>query len=697
MKKPLPMPKIPRRRLRRGFVVAALLSVLSVLAVFAMGEWMGWPFLAQPLERVLSSGLERKVRLGTDQNAGAPGFRVRFLGGIRLTAPQLEIGAPAWSQAPHTLLAQDVQLQLRYVDVWRAYRGQPIRIQSLQASSLDGNLERLKDGRASWQFRLEPTPPDTPAKPLRLPLFGRLLVDGGELRLHDAVLATEVKASVSLAPAAAASSPLGSAAVASTLKLQADGRYRDMPLKILLTSTALLPSTEAEDVHSLPAELALDATVGRTQLWFKGSAKDVLQPDAFAGKFSLKGPSLAAVGDPVGVTLPTTAAFRTEGSLAKQGSTWNVVVDDATVGASRLKGAFTYEAGRPIPLLSGRLGGTRLLLADLGPVVGTTPAVTAAEAEPLVPKARSKGKVLPDRPFDLPALRAMDANVVIDIGEVDMNTRLLEPLQPLRGHLQLVGGVLTLRDVLARTAQGQLRGDLALDGRGTKALWNADVRWDGVRLERWIQQTRAKGLPPYVAGKLQGRATLTGQGRSTAEILASLKGQLRTELRDGAVSHLGVELAGIDLAESLGVLIKGDDALPVQCAVADLTVDSGLFRPRAMVVDTSDSAVWVSGSLSLATEVLDLHAVVVPKDFSPLTLRTPVRIRGTFSQPEVSLDKGPLGAKVATAVLLALVNPLAAVIPFIDLGDSAEAQRDAAGCRGLKQRAAAAAAKQRPK
>src|SRR5690349_21844960 len=188
--KPLPMPKIPRRRLRRGFAAVALLSVLLVCAV---GEWMGWPFLAQPLARVLSSGLERSVRFGpgvSAETASTPRFQVRFFGGIRLTAPQLEIGAPAWSSAPHMLLAQDVVLELRYVDIWRAYRGQPVRIQRLQARSLDGNLERLADGRASWQFRIEPTPPDTPVKPLRLPLFGQLLVNAGELRIHDAPLAT---------------------------------------------------------------------------------------------------------------------------------------------------------------------------------------------------------------------------------------------------------------------------------------------------------------------------------------------------------------------------------------------------------------------------------------------------------------------------------------------------------------------------
>jgi uncharacterized protein involved in outer membrane biogenesis len=294
--------------------------------------------------------------------------------------------------------------------------------------------------------------------------------------------------------------------------------------------------------------------------------------------------------------------------------------------------------------------------------------------------------VLPARPFDLAALRVMDANVLIDIAEVDLNTHHLEPLQPLRGHLVLAGGVLTLSDLDARTAQGQLRGTLRLDGQGAQALWQADLHWSGVQLERWVQQARAAGQPPYVTGRLDGRATLAGRGRSTAEILASLTGRARTELHSGTVSHLAIEAAGLDLAESLGVLMKGDDALPVNCAVADLVADGGVVRPRVMVLDSSDSAVWVDGSLSLASETLDLRAVVSPKDFSPLALRTPLRLRGSFAQPQLSLEKGPMGLKLGAAFLLALVNPLAALLPLVDTGSAGDAERDVAGCKALNLR-----------
>ena len=773
---PLPPPSsAPPSRRPAAWGLAALAVLLVTLAALALGEWLGWPLLESPLQQALSQRLRREIWLGppaglmavaapavpgssparaavaasapasataasSPQGLSARPFSVRFLGGIRLYAPQLQIAAPAWSSAPYLLHAQGLELDLAYADLWRAWRGQPLRIERLQADQLDARLERQADGRVSWQFEPESTPAD-PAEPL--PAVGQLRVRQGQVHLSDAIRKLELQAQLSLTDSrlgdvlaiaggaasapAAASVPAAAAALAtgSVLQLAATGHYRGLPLTLALTASGTLPWVQDQAVAQ-PVPLTLAARVGRARLNFEGSATDALQLSGLTGHFSLQGPSLAAVGDPLGVTLPTTAAFRAEGRLSRQGADWRVLIDAATVGASRLNGAFVYSADRAVPLLAGRLKGSRLLLKDLGPAVGVavagattgagaaagliapaaagvaagegvgTSAAVARRAAtvatapllatgPAVPTHRP-GKVLPDRPFDLAALRVMDAQVLIDIAEVDLNTQWLEPLKPLHTRLELAGGVLTLHDLDARTGQGRLTGQVSLDGREALALWSAALRWDGVKLERWLHLARDGNQPPWVSGKLGGRARLAGQGRSTAEILGSLRGTVSTELSAGSVSHLAIEAAGLDLAQALGVWVAGDDALPVGCAVADLVAEHGVLRPRTMVLDTTDSALWVEGTLSLATEALDLRAVVSPKDFSPLALRSPLRVRGSFAHPSVSLDAGRMAPRLAAAALLALVNPLAALLPLIDTGDADAAALVASSCRKLMQR-----------
>ena len=701
---------------------AALL--LSLLTVFAVGEWQGWPWLAGPLQQQLSQKLGRPVQLVDGlpaqpvDGAAIPPFALHLLGGIDLVARQVRIAAPAWSREPHLLQADGLHLQLRYVDLWRAWRGQPLRIDALGASRLDARLERLADGRASWALAPTPAaglPPG--AAPPPLPSVGRLSVEQGVWTYRDAPLAVDLQGRLSLLP------PSDESATPQ-LQLDATGRYRNLPATLSLTSRGARPMTTVGEVTdkvggpavpAVPANAAiatstaipaipatpaipptpaparlpvlLKAEVGRAALRFQGTLLAGAWPGAWpgaglgglAGQFMLSGPSLSAVGDPVRVTLPTTGPFRADGWLVRQGTDWKVRLDQMHIGASRLNGAFVYATGGALPMLSGRLGGARLGLADLGPAVGAGP------QQPVAP-----GKVLPVRPFDLAALRAMDANVLIDIAEVDLNTSRLEPLRPLRGHLQLAAGVLSIRQLEARTAQGRVHGDLALDGRADSALWRADLGWDGVQLEQWIHQTgRPAGAPPYVSGRLHGRAALTGQGRSTAEILGSLKGNASAVLTGGAVSHLVIEGAGLDVAQALGVLVKGDDALPVSCGAADLVADKGLFRPRVMVLDTTDSTVMLDGTVSLATEAMDLRAVVSPKDISPLTLRTPLRVRGTFASPKLSVDPAPLGRKLGASLLLGLINPLAALLPLIDLGGGDSLRPAAAQCEALMQQRAA--------
>jgi len=319
-----------------------------------------------------------------------------------------------------------------------------------------------------------------------------------------------------------------------------------------------------------------------------------------------------------------------------------------------------------------------MLASDICFLIFCTPGSGVAKT-----KTADEGRVFPDKRFDLPSLRAMNANVVVDIGTFDPGTDILEPLHPARAHLLLADGVLTIADFVGVTAQGRMEGYVQLDGRTDKALWTADLRLLGVNLAQWLRLKRSGNAPPYLSGKLDALVKVKGTGRSTAEILGTLAGDLRMHLREAAVSHVAVEAGGIDVAQALGVLVKGDDALPILCNVADLDIAQGVATPKVFVLNTRDSTIWIDGTVSLRDETLDLRAVVSPKDFSPMSLRTPIHVKGTLAQPRVSLEVGKLAGKAGAAGLLALLNPLAALIPFVDPGAQKKAEEHDAECANL--------------
>ena len=629
---------------RWPWMIATVLLVVAM--VFAACESMGWPFLTGPLQNQIQLRTGRILRLqAPGDTVGAP-LALHFWGGIRLQSPWLEISAPPWSAAPFLLSATDFDVHLRYVDLWQAYRGQPLEVQALSAGSVTAYLERMADGRTSWQL-----PASNTVTPL--PHVQSMAVHTGQLHYSDVPLAVTMDAQLALNNG--------------VLQADAKGRFRQDPLTLNMLSTGALP-WEQVSVEGAPAAVKLAASVGLARLEFDGTAKDFVHLNGLDGAFRVQGPSLAAIGAPLGLTLPTTLNFQANGRIQRIGAEWTLALQQAQIGASRLYGDFVFDTALKPPRLSGTLKGALLKLVDLAPAVGVT-------------KSRAnRAKVLPGRAFDLAALRAMNADVLIAIDQLDANTRLLESLRPLSAHLQLTDGVLTLTDIDARTAQGHLGGTIALDGQSNSARWVAALNWDGVRLQSWIHQQRAAGLPPYISGQLRGHAILQGTGRSTAEILATLHGDVGAMVEQGTLSHLLVEAAGLDLAESLGVYLQGDKPLVLNCAIGDIGVTAGVLRPRLMVLDTVDSTAWVDGTLSLASEKLDLRLVVAPKDFSVLTLRSPVHVLGSFAQPSVQLEKGPLGAKLGAALLLGVINPFAALLPLLDVGNTQGARDSAARC-----------------
>jgi hypothetical protein len=174
-----------------------------------------------------------------------------------------------------------------------------------------------------------------------------------------------------------------------------------------------------------------------------------------------------------------------------------------------------------------------------------------------------------------------------------------------------------------------------------------------------------------------------GRGRSTAVLLWT----------QGTISHLLVEVAGLDVAQGLGVFLVGGDALPVTCGAADLRIRDGQLTPTVLLVDTCDSTLWVEGQASFVRESLALTARVHPKDFSPLSLRSPLRVEGTFAAPRVQLERGALLGRLGPAALLALVTPLAGLLPLLDTGTDGDAPFVASCSRLMRSQTARAPAR----
>ena len=432
----------PRKPLWRRVWIWPL-GVLALLVVaFAVCESQGWPFLKAPAERQLSARLQRPVEFGDS-------FALHFLHRIRLSTSAFRIGARQGSAAlageSDLARSQNAYLELPYSTVFGLLQGDAgdtPRITALRFAKVDAVLLRDAQGHANWSFG----PPA--ARRIDMPVVDELVIESGHVTVKDELLKGELDATVSTTEGSQAAKPAG-------LKIDGKGSHEKRPFEFHITSAGVLPLVApAGTPNAVPLTVELNA--GKSHATFNGTATDVLSLRALDGLVSLAGPSLAAVGDAVGVTLPTTSAFVLKGRLGKAAQLWSLKQADLHVGDSRLGGNFSFDRARKVPLLSGELGGERLVLADLAPAFGA-PAPGAGNPPP------PPGKVLPEREFDIPSLHAMDAEVKIQVKRAELGRLFAQPLEPMQGDLTLSGGVLNIANLVARAAGGELKGSAGND------------------------------------------------------------------------------------------------------------------------------------------------------------------------------------------------------------------------------------------
>ena len=190
-----------RAGVRWPLALIALVAALVVAVARLRGDRLAVPGRADaaPARRML----DRRVVLGGDGER-ASGVRIGLLGSVRVRAASIEIGAPAWSPTPHTLLARDAQPEARLPrPLARLARRARCTSPALEAASLDALLERRADGRASWQFgKKQEEQADDKETPL--PTFGRLAVGDGHVLYGDEVLPAGVDARFALSDGSAA-------------------------------------------------------------------------------------------------------------------------------------------------------------------------------------------------------------------------------------------------------------------------------------------------------------------------------------------------------------------------------------------------------------------------------------------------------------------------------------------------------------
>jgi AsmA family protein len=653
----LPVERAMKKGLRRLLLLLAALFGVLIIAVLGLVIFVNvydWNRARPALSARLSHALDREVLIDGDLHVqwrrDNEGRVHHWLPRINVAAANVTVGNLPWSKQKTFATAQNVEFD---IVLWPLL-AREIFLGSIHIVEPVAHLERRADGTNSWTLT------NSSGEPSLWHLkLGRVVFDSGKFDIDDQV--RKLRADIVVRPIsgpidfdtsirdqekralALSSSQVGAAGAERMRTKNTAHPHRGTLQKYAfswnatgklsgsnLTASGHVGSVLAFQDDEEPWPIQGEVNTGNTHLAIVGTLKNPTDLSGMDLRLWLIGASMADLYPLLGVALPETARFATDGHVSGELRGQHSIIKyenfNGRVGQSDLSGSMTYDSGDPRPKLSGTIDSRLLQFADLGAVVG----------------AQTK---------------EMDADVEFT------GAQIIElPIQNIKTRIVMDKGVLTLKPLHFTVAGGTGDSDIRLDGRTAPIKGSINIAARHLKLSEL-----APGISTMKAsiGEVNGDLGLKANGNSVAELLGDADGEIKMLVDNGTVSKAALETAGLNLANIVITKLFGDEQVKINCAATDFVVDNGVLDSRLFIFDTDEALIRVDGNIDLSKEKLDLTIHPDTKRLRLLSLRSPLRVTGTFKNPDIAVDKKMLLVRGGGAVALGALAPFAALIPLI--------------------------------
>ncbi|WP_299681489.1 AsmA family protein [uncultured Roseobacter sp.] len=434
----------------------------------------------------------------------------------------------------------------------------------------------------------------------------------------------------------------------------AQGRYFDAPLSISFEADAADDASDDGRAYRFKADIsgALDASI---------TGVSELATELPPLTFDVTGPTLAVLNPFIPTPLPETPPFSVSGNLSVAEQIYEIVDLRGAIGDSDIAGNLKIDLSKARPAMEGDLKSSSLDFDDLAGLIGAEPDPTET-ANTQQKEAAKDQPLFPDEPLPVAELRRADLKLSFKASSVSSPLAQVESIEAV---LTLEEGRLLLKPLALGVSSGRVFGEIAVNAREDTPSADLDLLIEDVLLQEFFAQS---DFAQEMGGTISGKIYLLGVGSSLADMAATARGDGHLVLRNGEVSALLLEGAGVDIAEALGVLVGGDTSVPMSCAVAAFAAAEGIVELKRGVASTRDSNVIAKGRVNLQAQTLGLQLEARAKDFSLLDLDVPVYVEGPLVAPAVSVGGGdplPLFEKgdTSTGTCPALIESVRELAP----------------------------------
>jgi len=601
-------------------VVAVLVAGYAALAALDLESYRG------EIERRAENATGRELTLD-----GAMSLSMGFSPTVEVSGVRL--ANADWGSRPQMATIERFEVEVALLALLTG----DIRVSRLVLVKPDILLETGPDGQGNWALGTAGEQPAGSAggSAVRLPEISGVRIEDATVRYRDSQSGLDLVTNVAKASLDTAGDGLA---------IRAEGTYQSVPFELDGTVGAL--SALLAGAGRYPLDLKVQAR--DTQLQLDGvldqTGRDV-SPDVELSAETGSLANLTALAGLPDLNLPDIGPAQLTSRVRGTDAGYSFTGLKAELAGSDLAGEATVDlAGAGIRFTADLSSST----LDLRPFSATAEAATSDAPD-------AAGRLFPDTPLPLAALRKLDADVQLKAGVV----KLAEDFSvgELRLSATAEAGRLELKPLKAKLADGTGDVALVLDARQSPADVTIDLDFAELDYGRVL---RALKISDGIDGRVDVRANLTGRGDSPHAIAASLDGGLEIVGGEGRIDNGLLDATGAGLGDLLAVWREQDDDMNLNCAVARFGAEKGVLNSRAILADTQSVSFGGTGDIDLGKEEIDLRITPEAKQTSLMSLAVPVRLSGPLRDPSIGPD--PMGAAKATAFVVgAAINPLVAV------------------------------------
>jgi len=455
----------------------------------------------------------------------------------------------------------------------------------------------------------------------------------------------------------------------------------DLKINGLINDTPVTLDAQFSPVNSfvtrdVPVSLALNAQIGDSELSIDGNVGELQALRDLNLTFDLNAPSVEDFVAVSGVPLPVLPSLKLTSKIERDGDDYILRRFDGMLGNSDINGDVRIDIKTAPVTLYANVISNVLDLDDLAGLFGGQPDTSEGTIEDeRVETTDTDGLLLPNKALNLKTLSDVFSGA-IRFRALSVQSEIW-PVESIDTRIEIADGSIVIPTAQINAADGEINFSADLNTSGVEPEGPVEMQLKSINLRKIMLSA---GIDDDSFGTIGGKAKFWVAGDTVSNIMASADGGIFLLMTGGRLDALLSELAGVDLLESINVLLStGEPTTKINCGYLDVHANNGVTEINRFVLDTDDTVFMATGSIDFNDESLDLIVEPHPKDVSLLAAQTSVNIKGSFLEPTVRPGSALATRVIAAAALATLAAPVAAIIPFVQSGSG----DNSAYCEGL--------------